>query len=152
MGRCTIAMMDWHHTHMNPYTPQATSAEELHHLSPGISRKEPSLSALVAQLVLGIFYFPLIFFFFFFFCLLDICCIHISVFLASKTEKSLILILLCELLISGFLYKFMFILILKFIIKIQLHMGIISLEDCIALLNRVVCFAWTSTLGKIVNC
>jgi hypothetical protein len=64
MGRCTIAMMDWHHTHMSPYTPQATSAEELHHLSPGISRKEPSLSALVAQLVLGISYFPLIFHFF----------------------------------------------------------------------------------------
>ncbi|KAF3946256.1 hypothetical protein CMV_027458 [Castanea mollissima] len=58
MGRCTIAMMDWHHTHMNPYTPEATSAEELHHFSPGISIKELSLLALVALLVLGIFYFP----------------------------------------------------------------------------------------------
>ncbi|KAK7849816.1 urease accessory protein g [Quercus suber] len=53
MGRCTIAMMDWHHTHMNPYTPQATSAEELHRFSPGISMKELSLLALVALLVLG---------------------------------------------------------------------------------------------------
>nr|POE50486.1 urease accessory protein g [Quercus suber] len=53
MGRCTIAMMDWHHTHMNPYTPEATSAEELHHFSPGISMKELSLLALVALLVLG---------------------------------------------------------------------------------------------------
>jgi hypothetical protein len=56
MGKCTIAMMDWHRIHMNPYTPLATSAEELHHFSPGISRKELSLLGLVAQLVLGIFY------------------------------------------------------------------------------------------------
>ncbi|KAK7849812.1 urease accessory protein g [Quercus suber] len=38
---------------MNPYTPQATSAEELQHFSPGISMKELSLLALVALLVLG---------------------------------------------------------------------------------------------------
>ena len=53
MGRCTIAMMVWHHTHMNPSTLLVSSAEELHHSKPGISRKGLSLLALEDQLVLG---------------------------------------------------------------------------------------------------
>lgn len=53
MGRCTIAMMGWHHTHTSPSTLLATSAEELHHSSPGISMKGLLLLASADQLVLG---------------------------------------------------------------------------------------------------
>ncbi|KAI3456031.1 hypothetical protein Pfo_012694, partial [Paulownia fortunei] len=53
MGGCTIAMMDWHHTHTSPSTPQATSAEEHLRLSIGTSMKEPSLLVLAALWELG---------------------------------------------------------------------------------------------------
>lgn len=53
MGRCTIAMMGWHHIHTSPSTLLATSAEELHHSSPGISMKGLLLLASADQLVLG---------------------------------------------------------------------------------------------------
>lgn len=56
MGSCTIATMDWHHIHTNPFTHQAISAEELLLSLRGISMKGLLLLALVGQLVPGTFY------------------------------------------------------------------------------------------------
>lgn len=61
MGRCTIAMMVWHHIHMSPFTHLGFLQEGHPHFSPGISMKELSQLVLVALLELGISYFTSIF-------------------------------------------------------------------------------------------